>query len=198
MKGHPLHAATGVALAAICTAALPAFGMGEKPKCPQTVENILGPFYLPNAPERGNLIPERAAGEPLTVTGVVTDTDCKPAPGVTVDVWQADASGEYDMKGNRFRGKTKTDAEGRYRIETVLPGAYRLSVTRWRPAHIHFMVYGPGFKSLTTQLYFRGDRYLSGDPFKDDSLVVPLATTQSPDGTPRHTAEFSITLARTK
>jgi protocatechuate 3,4-dioxygenase beta subunit len=91
-------------------------------------------------------------GTRLVVTGLVVTTGCAPVAGAVVDFWQADDHGQYDNAGYRLRGHQVTDGEGRYRIETIVPGAYS-----GRTRHLHVNVQGPGRPLLTTQLYFPGD-----------------------------------------
>ena len=109
-----------------------------------------GPYYSPNAPERTVLYEEGMEGTRLILVGYVLDPDCNPLPNAWLDFWQADARGEYDNAGYRLRGHQFTDEQGRYYLETVLPGLY-LS----RPIeHIHVKVRPEGGKEITSQLYF--------------------------------------------
>lgn len=95
-----------------------------------------GPYYSPNTPERNILFEEGMEGTKLILVGYVLDQDCNPLPNAWLDFWQADARGEYDNTGYRLRGHQFTDEQGRYYLETVLPGLY-LS----RPIeHIHVKV----------------------------------------------------------
>lgn len=111
-----------------------------------------GPYYTPDTPERASLIEEGTVGTPLIVTGHVLDTDCQPIAGAKVDFWQTDGAGEYDNVGYKMRGHQFTDADGAYRLETVIPGEYP-----GRTPHIHVKVFGPdGSEWLTTQLYLAG------------------------------------------
>jgi protocatechuate 3,4-dioxygenase, beta subunit len=121
------------------------------------------------------------AGEPLgeriVVEGRVLDGDGGPVPGTLVEVWQANAGGRYRHEGDRHpapldpnfsgAGRCLTDAEGRYRFVTVKPGAYpwKNHHNAWRPAHIHFSVFGRAFtQRLITQMYFPGDPLFAFDP----------------------------------
>jgi protocatechuate 3,4-dioxygenase beta subunit len=113
-------------------------------------------------------------GEPIgpriVVYGRVLDENARPVPGVLVEFWQANAGGRYRHKRDSYLapvdpnfggcGRTITDAEGRYRFRTIKPGAYPWpnGVNDWRPAHIHFSVFGHAFaQRLITQMYFEGD-----------------------------------------
>jgi protocatechuate 3,4-dioxygenase beta subunit len=108
-----------------------------------------GPFYSPGAPRKTSLVEPGAKGERLVLSGIVQTRDCKPVPGALLDVWQTDERGEYDNTGFRYRGKVVADGEGRYRLETLLPGEYP-----GRPRHIHVKVQAAGGRVLTTQIYF--------------------------------------------
>ena len=115
-------------------------------------EDIEGPFYKAGAPARASLVEPGSKAEKLVLTGVVRSADCKPLANLPLDFWHADASGAYDNRGYRYRGVVRTDAEGRYRLETILPPPYM-----GRPRHIHVKIQRPGGRVLTTQLYFPGE-----------------------------------------
>ena len=136
-----------------------------------TPANPEGPFYRPNTPERASFIEQGMAGVPITISGRVLNTDCEPIPGAMVDFWQTDAAGEYDNSGYRLRGHQFTDEEGRYSLETIVPGQYP-----GRPAHIHLKVFTPdGREALTSQLYIPGISENVPDGFFDRALLVRLA-----------------------
>jgi protocatechuate 3,4-dioxygenase beta subunit len=116
-------------------------------------------------------------GERIIVTGRVLDGDGRPIPYTLVEVWQANAAGRYVDPADRHpapldpnftgAGRCRTDGEGRYRFVTVKPGAYpwKNHHNAWRPAHIHFSVFGPELGSrLVTQMYFPGDPLMAFDP----------------------------------
>ena len=116
-------------------------------------------------------------GERIIVAGRVVDEDGRPVPHALVEIWQANAAGRYrHVKDNHpapldpqlhRRGPDETDAEGRYRFTTIKPGAYpwRNHHNAWRPAHIHFSLFGPSFLSrLVTQMYFPDDPLFPHDP----------------------------------
>jgi len=113
---------------------------------------------------------ESAIGERIIVHGRVLDERGRPVPGVLLEFWQANAGGRYRHKKETYLaaidpnfggcGRAITDDEGHYAFRTVRPGAYPWpnGVNDWRPAHIHFSVFGHGFaQRLNTQMYFEGD-----------------------------------------
>lgn len=167
--------------------------------CRTTPANIEGPYWIPDAPFTTNLRGSVRRGEPLIVSGrVVIGSDCQPARGAVLDVWQADHEGLYDIdRGHRdepgkwyLRGRIRADAQGRYRFETIRPAAYGLG-GRMRPAHIHFKITASGGRPLTTQLYFAGDPNLESDPLRAvrTELVRPMGRS---DGV--MSCQFDITL----
>jgi len=116
-------------------------------------------------------------GERIIVTGRVLDSGGRPIPHTLVEVWQANAAGRYAHDVDRHpapldpnftgAGRCLTDADGRYRFVTVKPGAYpwHNHPNAWRPAHIHFSVFGRAFADrLVTQMYFPGDPLFDDDP----------------------------------
>lgn len=116
-------------------------------------------------------------GERIIVHGTVRDSDGRPVPDSLIEVWQANAAGRYAHQGDRHPapldphftgvGRCRTDAQGRYRFITVKPGAYpwRNHDNAWRPAHIHFSLFGRAFvQRLVTQMYFPGDPLFGQDP----------------------------------
>ena len=111
-----------------------------------------GPFYTPNTPKRISLVEPGSKAPRLVVLGTVLSADCKPVPNALLDFWHSDERGEYDNRGFRYRGHQFADAQGRYRLETIVPAEYP-----GRTRHIHVKVQAPGGRNLTTQLYFAGD-----------------------------------------
>ncbi|MFF4181996.1 protocatechuate 3,4-dioxygenase subunit beta [Streptomyces sp. NPDC001691] len=116
-------------------------------------------------------------GERITVSGRVVDRAGRPVGGQLVEIWQANASGRYVHRRDRHAapldpnftgvGRCLTDAEGRYAFTTIRPGAYPWGnrENAWRPAHIHFSLFGRAFaQRLVTQMYFPGDPLLAHDP----------------------------------
>jgi protocatechuate 3,4-dioxygenase beta subunit len=110
-----------------------------------------GPFFRTDTPRRTSLIEKDARTGRLVLTGVVLSAQCRPVAGALLDFWHADENGEYDNRGYRYRGHQFSDAQGHYRLETILPGEYP-----GRTPHIHVKVQAPGRRVLTTQLYFPG------------------------------------------
>jgi hypothetical protein len=115
-----------------------------------TPSQMEGPYYTPNTPERNSLLEVGMAGEKLVLIGYVLDQNCSPIPGAWLDFWQAGANGEYDNAGYTLRGHQFTDEQGRYYLETVMPGLYSSRPIR----HIHVKVQPPNGQILTSQLYF--------------------------------------------
>jgi protocatechuate 3,4-dioxygenase beta subunit len=141
--------------------------------CKLTKSDMLGPFYKENAPFKQRL-GEGIEGERLIITGKVMDMRCQPLKGAILDIWQANSTGEYDNKGFTLRGKVKTNNDGIYIIDTIIPKEYgQGDITR--PGHIHLKVGVPNQPTLTTQLYFEGDPYLTDR--EDKSLVMNTTET---------------------
>nr|WP_184079913.1 protocatechuate 3,4-dioxygenase subunit beta [Nocardiopsis mwathae] len=116
-------------------------------------------------------------GQRIVVHGQVRDSDGRPVPHTLVEIWQANAGGRYRHVMDNWPcpldpnftgvGRTLTDAEGRYRFVTIQPGAYpwKNHDNAWRPAHIHFSLFGQAFtQRLVTQMYFPGDPLFFQDP----------------------------------
>jgi protocatechuate 3,4-dioxygenase beta subunit len=123
------------------------------PSCgKQTARQTEGPFFSPDSPRRMSLIEKGSGKEKFVLSGAVLSPQCRPVANAIVDFWHADEAGEYDNRGYRYRGHQRTDAQGRYRLETIVPGEYP-----GRTRHIHVKVQPPGQRVLTTQLYFPGD-----------------------------------------
>ncbi len=175
MKRMPVRYKLGVfVVCGLLSIAAVTYAAGKK-ACAPTPENVEGPYYLPDAPFREQIAISETAGSRLTLTGTVFGHDCiTPVAGAVIDVWQTDASGEYDFSNKfRLRGKARSDSKGKYRVETIVPGRYRAGRT-YRPAHIHLRVSHPEGRTLVTQVYFRGDPELERDPFVLPALIIPL------------------------
>jgi protocatechuate 3,4-dioxygenase beta subunit len=107
------------------------------------------------------------AGQPLELAGFVLSLSCKPVSGALIDFWQADGKGEYDNSGFRLRGHQFADAQGRYRLSSIVPGLYE-----GRTRHIHVKVQPPTGRLLTTQLYFPGEPKNSSDGLFRHELLI--------------------------
>lgn len=117
-----------------------------------------GPFFKPKSPLRSDLRAE-LVGTPVVLTGLALTRSCKPIANALVDLWHADADGDYDNSGFRGRGHQFTDARGFYRFLTIRPARYS-----GRTAHYHVKVQAPNGPVLTTQLYFPGEAGNRRDP----------------------------------
>jgi protocatechuate 3,4-dioxygenase beta subunit len=149
---------------------------------PYTVSEVSGPVYgQSRVGETDNDLTRQHASDPLgervIVSGRVLDENGRAVPHALIEIWQANAAGRYFHARDDHRapldpnftgaGRTLTDQDGRYRFVTIKPGAYpwRNHHNAWRPAHIHFSLYGPALVTrLVTQMYFPGDPLFSHDP----------------------------------
>jgi protocatechuate 3,4-dioxygenase beta subunit len=181
-------------------------GPGFDPTGPMpTPDQILGPFYPVRKPTDGHHDMTRlsgrsgqAKGQVIYVMGQVRGVRGKPAPGVKLEIWQANAAGKYTHPHDlnkapidpNFDGYATvvTDAEGRYRFKTVKPGAYPVVGDYIRPPHVHFDITGQ-VNRLITQMYFPGEPLNDKDPllqrsWAKDSLiarVLPPTKEEEPD-----------------
>jgi len=155
---------------------------------PHTLSELTGPIFGHDEvkPSDADLTKQHKGepiGERIIVSGRVLDENSRPVPHTLVEVWQANAAGRYPHRVDQHNapvdpnfsgaGRTLTDAEGRYRFITIRPGEYpwRNHYNAWRPAHIHFSLFGPAFATrIVTQMYFPGDPLLDYDPMY---LCVP-------------------------
>jgi protocatechuate 3,4-dioxygenase beta subunit len=138
-----------------------------------TLRQTEGPFYKPRSPERADLIEPGMSGRVVEVTGLVLTRSCRPVSGAVGDRWQADDEGSYDNRGFRLRGHQFTDAQGRYRFRTILPGGYT-----GRTRHLHVKVAAPDRSPLTTQLYFPDEPGNRRDPLFRRELLMQIAPAQ--------------------
>jgi protocatechuate 3,4-dioxygenase beta subunit len=173
----------------LCSVAFLAAPTALAQRCRVTPRDALGPFYIKGAPSQAELCASGSGGSrKLAVAGrVLGMPDCAPLAGALVEVWQADARGDYTQVGAKrddpgclLRASLRCDAEGRYAYRTVLPGEYP-----GRPRHIHYRVSAAGYATLVTQLYFARERGVS------EALVVKALPR---DGV--LAATFDVTLAR--
>ncbi len=149
---------------------------------PHTLSEITGPIYgHGQIAETDNDLTRQHAGEPngerIIVIGRVLDCNGRPVPEALVEIWQANAAGRYRHQDDQHpapldpnftgAGRMRTDENGAYRFVTIKPGAYPWfnHYNAWRPAHIHFSIFGRAFISrLVTQMYFPGDPLFAHDP----------------------------------
>ncbi|WP_347178919.1 dioxygenase [Streptomyces iconiensis] len=136
---------------------------GDDPTPPQTE----GPYFKPNSPRRDSIVPPGAPGTRLKVSGFVFGITCRPLANVLLDWWQADAYGQYDNTGYRFRGHQFTGADGSFTLTTLRPGLYP-----GRTRHLHVKVQAPNQRILTSQLYFPGEPRNQTDPIFDSRLLM--------------------------
>jgi protocatechuate 3,4-dioxygenase beta subunit len=149
---------------------------------PHTLSEVTGPLFgHEKMGETDNDLTLQHAGPPLgervTVSGRVLDDGGRPVANTLVEIWQANAAGRYAHQVDHHPapldpnftgcGRTLTDADGNYRFVTVKPGAYpwKNHPNAWRPAHIHFSLFGTAFATrMVTQMYFPGDPLFPFDP----------------------------------
>lgn len=194
-----------------------------------TESTVFGPFYVEGSPEYENHadIANGAEGECCFVDGQVRDLDGKPIPEARIEVWQADHNGLYDVQSpcdagveaeHRARGQLHTDADGRFSFRSILAVPYPIPHDGpvgalleaqgrhpWRPAHLHFLIQAPGYETLITHVFRKGDPYLDSDAVFGvrSTLIadwVPHSPGTAPDGTqvdaPFHTLNFDFVLNR--
>lgn len=163
-------------------------GLPVTPSCGGvTPRQTAGPFFKPGSPRRTVLREPGLAGTPLLVSGRVLSTRCEPVSGAVLDFWQADDAGAYDNAGFRLRGHQVSDADGRYRLETIVPGLYP-----GRTRHVHLIVQAPG-AGLVTQLYFPWEAANRRDGIFDPAL---LAHVEGDPSAPRATFDLVLDLGR--
>jgi protocatechuate 3,4-dioxygenase beta subunit len=159
---------------------------------PEELHDPTGPVFGASDVDPGDSdLTHQHAGEPLgeriIVSGRVLDSGLRPIPSTLVEVWQANAAGRYAHDVDRHpapldpnftgAGRCFTDTDGNYTFVTIKPGAYpwKNHPNAWRPAHIHFSVFGRAFADrLVTQMYFPGDPLFAHDPIFQ-SVRDPLA-----------------------
>lgn len=149
---------------------------------PHTLTELTGPVfgYDEVKPGDSDLTRQHAGapiGERIILSGRVLDENGRPVPHTLIEIWQANSAGRYPHRIDQHdaptdpnftgAGRTLSDEHGRYRFVTIRPGEYpwRNHYNAWRPAHIHFSLFGPAFATrLVTQMYFPGDPLLPTDP----------------------------------
>ncbi|HYW94637.1 MAG TPA: hypothetical protein VE870_03550 [Bacteroidales bacterium] len=151
-----------------------------------TPSNDLGPFYKRGAPHRKVLRAKGDPGLPLKISGKVYSEKGYELPDATLEIWQTNAGGIYDTLGDRYRAQLIANPNGKYELESVIPGHYPARVCQ----HVHYLVRADGHKPLVTQLYFATDPVFEGDPDKNfhrdplitsRELVRPVTITGEPD-----------------
>ncbi|MGM9488310.1 intradiol ring-cleavage dioxygenase [Ideonella sp. YS5] len=180
-----------------------------------TESTVFGPFHVEGAPQvpNGGDVASGAHGTPCLVRGTVCAANGQEVAGATVDVWQSDDDGLYDVQRPELqraqgRGVLTTDAHGAFWFRSVVPVPYPiptdgpvgdlLRTTRrspWRPAHLHFRIQAPGYETLITHVFRTGDPHLASDPVFGvrPSLVADWPAT----GEGQHELQFDFVLHRT-
>jgi catechol 1,2-dioxygenase len=189
-----------------------------------TESTVLGPFYASGSPElpNGASIARAPGGQPCFLSGRVLTPGGAPIPGARLDVWQSDNHGFYNVQqldtqpAGNLRGIFTTDDVGGWNFRSIVPSSYAVphdgTVGKllegmgrhpWRPAHVHFIISSPGFETLTTHLFVKGDEYLESDTVfgVKDSLIVdfvrhddPLEMRERGLEEPFFTAEYDFVL----
>lgn len=177
-----------------------------------TEATVFGPFFLEEAPrfELGGDVANGARGEPCRVSGTVKALDGTPIPNALINVWQADADGNYDVQYAHLahpqaRGILNADAQGNFHFKTILAEAYpipsdgpvgkMLAATKnhpWRPAHLHFMIEAEGYERLITHVFRDHDQYLDSDVVFGVRSSLIADWVKLPDGS--YSLEFDFVL----
>jgi len=166
---------TTSAATATTLAPTPSCDDGDEPT-PQQTE---GPYFKANSPQQADLRSGAGGGTALNLAGTVVTTGCQPVNAAKIEFWQANDAGEYDNSGYTLRGHQFTDTQGRYSLQTIVPGLYP-----GRTRHIHVMVQAPNGPLLTTQLYFPGEaRNASDGIYRSECLINVKDTSSGKDGT---------------
>ena len=177
-----------------------------------TEPTVFGPFFLEEAPrfELGDDVANGAKGESCMVRGTVKSLDGTPVPHALINVWQADADGNYDVQYTHLahpqaRGILHADDQGRFHFKTILAEAYpipsdgpvgkMLAATNnhaWRPAHLHFMIEAEGYERLITHVFRDQDQYLDSDVVFGVRSSLIADWVKLPDGS--YSLEFDFVL----
>ena len=150
----------------------------------ETAANLLGPFWRMNSPHTdngGSIVRSPTPGPAMFVNARVIDQHDRPIEGAEVDVWHSSPEGLYEQQDEKqahmnLRGKFMTEADGRFSFRSILPAGYPIPVNgpvgdliraqgrhNYRPAHLHFLIFKQGFKTLISQVYVKGDPHLETD-----------------------------------
>ena len=156
---------------------------------------MLGPFYRQDLPEfkLGDSIVKKATVPEVVLYGQVVDDAGKGIANATVEIWQPDETGNYDLQvdpsSTDLRGRFHADSDGRFHMRTIAPLGYMIPMDGpvgdmiraqqrhgFRPAHIHFLISAPGYREVVTALYLAGDAHIDSDTVfgVDASLVVAV------------------------
>ncbi len=179
----------------------------------ETAAALLGPFWRMNSPPTphgGSIVRSPTPGPALFTTCRIVDDKKQPVASAEVDVWHASTTGMYENQDanqadHNLRGKFVTDADGRFNFRTILPAGYPIPTDGpagevvlyqkrepWRPAHLHFLIHKPGFKTLVTQVFVPGVPYIDcdvvfgvtrsliGDYHKHESGAPPAPDVKAP------------------
>jgi protocatechuate 3,4-dioxygenase beta subunit len=144
----------------------PACDDGDDDPTPAQTE---GPYFKSSSPERTSLVEAGVTGTLLTISGRVLSTACQPVAAAKLDFWQADNAGNYDNVGFRLRGHQFTDENGRFSLQTIVPGLYP-----GRTRHIHVKAQAPNRGVLTTQVYFPGEARNATDGLYSSALLMSV------------------------
>ncbi len=179
----------------------------------ETTANLLGPFWRAGSPRMENgasIVRSQASGDPLTVEAVVRDVEGNPVEGADVDVWHASAQGLYENQDPtqadmNLRGTFTTDAEGKVWFRTLKPAGYPIPVSgvagdllraqgrhNMRPAHIHFLIHKPGYKTQFSQVYASDDPNLETDAQFGVTRALVADYVGRPDGS--HVLRHAFTI----
>ena len=191
-----------------------------------TESTVLGPFHMVASPRRelGDDVALDGKGTPCLVSGQVTGVGGEPVPGASVDIWQANEDGFYDVQqpdiqpALNLRGLFTTDADGRFWFRSVVPKYYPIPVDGpagqlleatgrhpYRPAHLHFIVSAPGYRTVTTHVFVADSPYLDSDAVfgVKESLIREAPTVDDPAraaelglANPFRTLTFDVVLQR--
>jgi protocatechuate 3,4-dioxygenase beta subunit len=185
---------------------------GQKGTRP-TQANNLGPFFREGAPQLENgasLLRSPTPGPALTFKGWVTDLDGKPVPGALVDVWHSSPVGLYENQDPmqaemNLRGKFTTKADGSFSFRTVKPAGYPVPIDgpnglllgaqkrhNFRPAHLHFLIEKPGYKTIASQVYDPQDPHLETDSQFGVTKALIGDYRKQPDGS--YSLEFTFVI----
>ena len=166
-----------------------------------TKSSILGPYYRQNAPsyKLGDSIAVHTDGQPIAIYGRVTDKKGEGIPNASVEIWQTNEEGDYDLQLQDadqmdMRGWFHADSDGRFYLRSVRPSAYQIPMDGpvgklltaqgrhgYRPAHIHFLIGAPGYREVVTAAYLGTDKYLETDTVFG---VMPSLVTETKAGDP--------------